>query len=60
MPIVTSSFITLAKTNAARHGMPLQRVTFVPHPVWGKSAEKLHEVIRGNDPDSGKPIMPQI
>lgn len=60
MPIVTSSFITLAKTNAARRGMPTQRVTFVPHPVWGKSAAQLHEVIRGNDPDTGKPIMPQI
>jgi hypothetical protein len=59
-PIVTSAFVPLAKTNAAKRGMPNQRITFVPHPVWGKSAEQLRKDIVGKDPVSGKMIMQEI
>jgi hypothetical protein len=40
--------------------MPLQRASFVPHPVWGKTARQLHDDIRGNNPVSGQSIMPEI
>jgi hypothetical protein len=60
VPIVTQVFQTLAKTNAARRGMPYLRTTFVPHPVWGKSAEQLRSDIAGKDPVNGKPIMQEV
>ena len=60
MPIVTEVFEVLAKTNAAKRGMPYQRTTFVPHPVWGRSAEQLRENIEGSSPVSGNPIMEEI
>ena len=60
VPIVTEVFQTLAKTNAARRGMPALRTTFVPHPVWGKTAEQLRSALVGKDPVRGKPIMQEI
>jgi hypothetical protein len=60
VPIVTTAFVPLARTNALKRGMPNERFTFVPHPVWGKSAEQLRKDIEGKDPISGKPMMPQI
>jgi hypothetical protein len=41
--------------------MPHLRFTFVTSPVWGKTAEQLqHDVIQGNDPVTGKPVMQEI
>ncbi len=60
VPIVTQVFETLAKTNALRRGMPNLRTTFVPHPVWGKTAEQLRSDIAGKDPVRGEPIMQEI
>jgi hypothetical protein len=60
VPIITTAFEALARTNALKRGMPNQRFTFVPHPVWGKSPEQLRKDIEGKDPVSGKPMMQQI
>jgi len=40
--------------------MPYQRTTFVPHPVWGRSADQLRHNIEGSSPVSGNPVMEEI
>jgi hypothetical protein len=59
-PMVTIAFKDLAKTNAAKRGMPLQRISFTPHPVWGKTDEQMFAYLEGNDPVSGKPLMKEV
>ncbi len=59
-PIVTIAFKDLALTNAAKRGMPLQRISFTPHPVWGKTDAQMYAYLEGNDPVSGKPLMKEI
>jgi hypothetical protein len=58
--MVTIAFKDLAILNVAKRGMPHERITFTPHPVWGKTPEELRAYIEGNDPVSGKPMMPEI
>jgi len=53
-------FEDLVKTTAYKKGMPHQRFTFVPHPVWGKPASVHREYIEGKDPITGKPVMQEI
>ncbi|HEX4004359.1 MAG TPA: UGSC family (seleno)protein [Candidatus Acidoferrales bacterium] len=60
VPMVTIAFKDLAKTNAAKRGMPLQRIVFTPHPVWGKTDDEMYAYLEGNDPVSGKPLMPEV
>ncbi len=60
VPIVTTAFVPLARTNALKRGMPTLRFTFVPHPVWGKTPEQLRKDVEGKDPVSGKPMMQEI
>lgn len=49
-----------AKEAAYKRGMPLQRISFAPHPVAFQPVS-LHRVYaEGNDPVTGKPLMPQI
>jgi hypothetical protein len=59
-PVITSVFEDLVKTNAYKKGMPLQRFTFVAHPVAGKPASECREYLKGNDPITGKPVMQEI
>ena len=59
-PMVTIAFKDLAKTNCAKRGMPLQRIAFTPHPVWGKTDEQMYAYLDGNDPVSGKPLMKEV
>jgi hypothetical protein len=40
--------------------MPHARITFTPHPVWGKTPDQLRVYVEGNDPVSGKPMMKEI
>ena len=58
--MVTIAFKDLAILNVAKRGMPHERITFTPHPVWGKTPEELRAYIEGNDPVSGRPMMPEI
>ncbi|HTZ99505.1 MAG TPA: hypothetical protein VMB02_04175 [Candidatus Aquilonibacter sp.] len=60
VPMVTIAFKDLAKTNAAKRGMPLQRIVFTPHPVWGKTDEQMYAYLEGNDPVSGLPLMKEV
>jgi len=59
-PIVTIAFKDLALSNAAKRGMPLQRISFTPHPVWGKTEDQMYAYLEGNDPVSGKPFMKEV
>jgi hypothetical protein len=58
--MVTIAFKDLALTNCAKRGMPLQRISFTPHPVWGKTDEQMYAYLEGNDPVSGKPLMKEV
>ncbi len=40
--------------------MPGERFTFVPHPVFGKTAQEMRRDIEGNDPVTGTPVMQEI
>ncbi|MBZ5500957.1 MAG: hypothetical protein LAN59_01785 [Acidobacteriia bacterium] len=40
--------------------MPLERITFTPHPVWGKTRAELTALVRGPDPVTGKPMMKEV
>src|ERR1700689_1088072 len=59
-PIITRAYVDLAKATAARRGMPLERITFTLHPVWGKTPAELAAMIRGADPVTGRPMMKEI
>jgi hypothetical protein len=58
--MVTQVFKELATLNAAKRGMPHERIVFVPHPVWGKTAEQLAAYVNGPDPTTGKPMMKEV
>jgi hypothetical protein len=60
VPIVTKAFKELAILNAAKRGMPHERICFTPHPVWGKTADELRVYVDGPDPVSGKPLMKEV
>ena len=60
VPMVTKAFKELATLNAAKRGMPHERITFTPHPVWGKTPDELRAYVEGPDPVSGKPMMKEI
>jgi hypothetical protein len=60
VPIITKAFKNLVVLNAAKRGMPHQRITFTPHPVWGKTPDELRAYVNGPDPVSGKPMMKEI
>ena len=58
--IITHVFKDLAITNAYKRGIPRQRQTFVPHPVWGKTAKEMRRDIEGLDPVTGKKVMEEM
>ncbi len=58
--MVTIAFKDLALTNAAKRGMPHERICFTPHPVWGKTDEQMYAYLEGNDPVTGKPLMKEV
>jgi hypothetical protein len=58
--VITNVFEDLVKTIAFKKGMPLQRMTFVPHPVSNKPASVCREYLEGKDPITGKPVLQEI
>ncbi|MGA8768745.1 MAG: hypothetical protein WB559_17145 [Candidatus Acidiferrales bacterium] len=40
--------------------MPLQRISYTPHPVWGKTDEQMYAYLDGNDPVHNTPLMKEI
>jgi hypothetical protein len=60
VPIITDAFQDVVKGVSRVKGMPDLRITFVPHPVFGKSASECRAILQGKDPVSGKPVMDEI
>jgi len=40
--------------------MPLQRISYTPHPVWGKTDEQMYAYLDGNDPVHNTPLMKEV
>ncbi len=59
-PIITHAFHDLARTNAYKRGMPNERFTFVPHPIWSKTASEMRRDLEGKDPITGKLVIQEI
>ena len=59
-PLVTKAFKDLATLNAAKRGMPHERICFTPHPVWGKTPDEVRVYVEGPDPVSGRPLMKEV
>jgi hypothetical protein len=61
IPIVLSEFYKQETEKALNVGMPGLRTQWIRGPVWGKTREQLRrDVINGNNPISGKPVMQEI
>jgi hypothetical protein len=58
--VVTSMFEENAKAAAYKRGMPLQRISFTPHPVAFQPVSLHRAYAEGNDPTTGKPLMREI
>lgn len=50
----------MAKARARKMGMPSTRLVFVPHPVYGKTAEQHQAYVVGKDPSTGKQVIQEI
>ena len=59
-PLVTTAFNDLVRAVTYKAGMPLLRLTYVPHPVGGKPAPLLREYVLGNDPVTDRPVLQEI
>jgi hypothetical protein len=61
VPIVLSEFYKQEKEKALNEGLPGLRTQWIRGPVWAKTREQLRrDVINGNNPISGKPVMQEI
>ena len=61
IPLVLSEFFKQETEKALNSGMPGLRIQWVRGPVWGKTRDQLRkDVIEGNNPISGKPVMQEI
>jgi len=61
IPIVLSEFYQQEKEKALNEGLPGLRTQWIRGPVWAKTREELRrDVINGNNPISGKPVMREI
>jgi hypothetical protein len=61
IPLVLSEFYQQETEKARNEGLPGLRTQWVRGPVWGKTREQLRrDVINGNNPITGKPVMQEI
>ena len=59
MPLASARFAEYAAQDAQNHGMKL-RFSFPPYPLVGRPREVLRKYVEGNDPITGRPLMPQV
>jgi hypothetical protein len=58
---VLAEFYDQEKEKALEEGMPGVRTQWIKGPVWAKTREQLRrDVIEGNNPISGRPVMQEI
>jgi hypothetical protein len=61
VPLVLSEFYQQETEKARNDGLPGLRIEWVRGPVWGKTREQLRkDVINGNNPITGKPVMQEL
>ena len=61
VPILVSSFYEQEIEVSYNYGMPGIRIQYIPGPVWGKDNAQLKaQIIEGNDPILGGPVMKEI
>jgi hypothetical protein len=61
VPIVISEFYQQETEKARNEGLPGLRIEWIRGPVWAKTREQLRrDVINGNSPITGKPVMQEI
>jgi hypothetical protein len=61
IPLILSDFYEQEIEVALISGMPGLRIQYFRGPVWGKTNEQIKkQIIEGNNPISGKPVMPEI
>src|SRR4030042_2128794 len=59
--IVLAEFYEQEKEKALHEGMPGIRTQWIQGPVWAKTREQMRrDVIEGNNPISGRPVMREI
>ena len=59
--IVLAEFYEQEKEKALQEGMPGIRTQWIQGPVWAKTREQMRrDVIEGNNPISGRPVMEEI
>jgi hypothetical protein len=58
-PISSARFAEYLVMDAKNHGMNL-RFSYAPYPLVGRPREALRGYVEGNDPYTGRPLMPQI
>ncbi|HSW39029.1 MAG TPA: hypothetical protein VLL97_06010, partial [Acidobacteriota bacterium] len=59
VPLASARFADYAARDSRNHGMNL-RFSFPPYPLVGRPREVLRGYVEGNDPITGKPLMPQM
>src|SRR5208282_5193587 len=57
--MASARFADFAARDTLNHGMNM-RFSFVPYPLVGRPREVLKQYVEGNDPISGKTLMPQV
>ncbi len=57
--MASARFAEYAAQDARNNGMNL-RFSFPPYPLVGRPREVLRKYVEGNDPVSGKPLMPEV
>ena len=61
MGFLLSEFKEQAEQVALTQGMPGIRTQFIRGPVWGKTREQIRkQIIEGNNPISGRPLMQEV
>ena len=61
MPLLLSDFVTQETEVALNYGMPGIRIQYFRGPVWAKTEEQLKkQIVEGNNPITGRPVMQEI
>ena len=61
VPLILNDFEKQEKEVSLNLGMPGLRIQYFRGPVWGKTNEQLKkQIVEGNNPITGKPVMPEL
>jgi hypothetical protein len=61
VPLLLSDFVTQETEVALNYGMPGIRIQYFRGPVWAKTNEQLKkQIVEGNNPITGRPVMQEI